>query len=161
MDWSQLFNMQKQLDSYIEKNHQLGSSNLFDKKVLALLVEVGELANETRCFKFWSKKAASDEKVILEEYVDGLHFILSLGLEKNLHFNSNKNNQISSSTTELFNNVFEQIIAFKREPSKENYNLLFNTYLILGYQLGFDEKSVQVAYFEKNKVNHERQDKGY
>ncbi|MRH42908.1 dUTPase [Aquibacillus halophilus] len=160
MEWSHLFNMQKQLDSYIESNHQLDSIDLFDKKVLALLVEVGELANETRCFKFWSKKAPSENKVILEEYVDGLHFILSLGLDKNLTFNSAKM-EGSFNITDHFNNVFKEIIAFKSEPSKEKYNKLFNTYIALGSKLGFDEKSVQAAYFEKNKVNHERQDKGY
>ena len=51
------------------------------RKMLALLVEIGELANETRCFKYWSNKPASEREVILEEYVDGLHFILSIGID--------------------------------------------------------------------------------
>jgi dimeric dUTPase (all-alpha-NTP-PPase superfamily) len=41
---------------------------------------MGELANEVRCFKFWSYKLPSEEKVILEEYVDGIHFITSLAI---------------------------------------------------------------------------------
>ncbi len=43
---------------------------IFKKNVLELLVEIGELANETRCFKYWSIKGPSDKKDILEEYAD-------------------------------------------------------------------------------------------
>lgn len=161
MNWDQLFEMQKQLDSYIQSNHQLGSSDLFEKKILALLVEVGELANETRCFKFWSNKAASDTSIILEEYVDGLHFILSLGLEKGLTYNRTNLQPSGTSSTDMFNKVFEQIIAFKMDPSKEKYIKLFDYYLILGKILSFDEDSIQQAYLDKNKVNHERQNTGY
>lgn len=74
MDWKKLFDMQKELDTYIETNHNVKQAELLDKKILALLVEVGELANETRCFKFWSKKKPSERDVIIEEYVDGIHF---------------------------------------------------------------------------------------
>lgn len=76
-----LFKMQKALDSHIESQHGLQNEDLFERKVLALLVEIGELANETRCFKFWSVKPSSERNVILEEFVDGVHFILSLGIE--------------------------------------------------------------------------------
>ncbi len=86
MDWNQLLNMQNELDRHIESEHGLQNADLVDKKILALLVELGELANETRCFKFWSKKAPSEQEVILEEYVDGIHFILSLGIEIGIQF---------------------------------------------------------------------------
>src|SRR5688500_20051556 len=56
-------------------------TDVFREKCLALLVELGELANETRCFKFRSKKPRNDDSVLLEEYVDNRHFRLSLGLE--------------------------------------------------------------------------------
>src|SRR5690625_6269037 len=82
MDWTTLFSMQETLDKHIIDNHQLQQKDLMEEKYLALLVELGELANETRCFKFWSTKPASARKKILEEYVDGVHFILSLGIEK-------------------------------------------------------------------------------
>ena len=45
--------MQEELDSYIIKNRNIVMSKeeLLEKTTLALLVEVGELANATRCFK--------------------------------------------------------------------------------------------------------------
>ncbi len=48
------------------------------KRDLALTIELAELANETRCFKYWSSKGPSEREVILEEFVDSIHFLLSL-----------------------------------------------------------------------------------
>src|SRR3954447_25518100 len=81
MQLEKLFRMQQALDQHIEKKHGLQEEDLFSRKVLALLVELGELANETRCFKFWSIKPSSEKSIVLEEFVDGIHFILSLGIE--------------------------------------------------------------------------------
>ncbi|MGP4108359.1 dUTP diphosphatase [Virgibacillus sp. L01] len=161
MDWSALYTMQKQLDNYIESQHDLTGKDLFKEKQLALLVELGELANETRCFKFWSKKPRNDENVILEEYVDGVHFILSLGLEKGYEYISTRTEKSSTSETEQFNLVFSACVLFKQQPTRENYESLFEYYLQLGELLGFDEKAVQDAYLKKNEVNYERQNQGY
>ena len=78
MDLLQLFKLQK-LDDRIAKNMTY-NRKIVKRKMLALLVEIGELANETRCFKYWSNKPASEREVILEEY-GGLHFILSIGID--------------------------------------------------------------------------------
>jgi dimeric dUTPase (all-alpha-NTP-PPase superfamily) len=82
---AKLFMLQSELDSHIENEHprQEGTSR-HHEKVLALLVELGELANETRCFKFWSHKPASEKAVVLEEFSDGIHFLLSIGLENGI-----------------------------------------------------------------------------
>ncbi|WP_026569748.1 MULTISPECIES: dUTP diphosphatase [Sediminibacillus] len=161
MHWEQLFETQRLLDEHIQTNNQVKAEELFERKVLALLVETGELANETRCFKFWSKKAKSESSVILEEYVDGLHFILSLGLDTGYRYDSEIVRSTGLDDTQLFLLVYEQIIAFKQDPSKENYTQLFTTYLQLGAQLGFPEVAIQEAYNKKNEVNHERQLRGY
>lgn len=82
--------------------------------MLALLVEIGELANETRCFKYWSNKPASEREVILEEYVDGLHFILSigidLGIDKNFLFY--KCAQTNKTQVEIFLDTYAKVIRF-------------------------------------------------
>lgn len=160
MNWDELFQTQLQLDRYIEANHKLEEADLFENKVLALLVEVGELANETRCFKFWSQKPASPEGVILEEYVDGLHFMLSLGLEKDLRYEKQSIERVVD-LTEGFHQVYENIIKFKSVPDKQNFQQMFSTFLSLGAGLGFSEKAIQSAYHKKNARNHQRQDEGY
>jgi dimeric dUTPase (all-alpha-NTP-PPase superfamily) len=161
MNWDELYNMQAKLDQYIQKNHKLENVNLFEDKILALLVEFGELANETKSFKFWSNKPPSEQAIILEEYVDGLHFILSLGIGTNIKFHSAEKMDCDDSLTNMFNDVFEQVIKFRKTPTKEVYYQLFNMYLHIGQALGFSELDVQQAYYNKNKVNFERQDSNY
>lgn len=163
MNTEKLFAMQRELDRHIEDKHGLASEDLFDRKVLALLVELGELANETRCFKFWSTKAASDRQVILEEFVDGIHFILSLGIECGLKAPQYQSDQKEPShpVYEQFLNVFGAVTIFQSTRTEEHYSELFSTYMLLGNMLGFTANEIEQAYMEKNEVNYERQRKGY
>ena len=162
MDLTHLFQMQKELDTKIEEQHGLKNTDLVDKKVLALLVELGELANETRCFKFWSLKPASSPQVILEEYVDGLHFILSLGLTLNfgtIIYNDASNK--GESLTEQFLTIYEITSQFRETREEETYQVLFSTFIHLGELLGFEWEEIVKAYYSKNEVNHVRQQEGY
>ncbi|MBD1380068.1 dUTP diphosphatase [Metabacillus arenae] len=162
MNLTRLFDMQETLDRKIEEQHHLGNEELIEKKTLALLVELGELANETRCFKFWSLKPASDPSVILEEYVDGIHFILSLGIELKLQNHVKVERLIiDTALTEQFLAVYTAIDQFKQDYSKLRYLILFNEYINLGEQLGFTTEQIEEAYMKKNQVNHERQEQGY
>lgn len=161
MDWQILFNKQKELDEYISNQHSLHGQNLLEEKILALLVELGELANETRCFKFWSTKPRSERSIILEEYVDNIHFLLSIGLEKGYQFSTIDVEKVNTKETLQFNRVFQKCLTFYEEQSNENYVDLFKAYLQLGHLLGFDEEAIFKAYDEKNEVNYERQVQGY
>ncbi|MFC2948610.1 dUTP diphosphatase [Virgibacillus sediminis] len=161
MEWDCLYQMQKDLDKYIENNQSLGGREVFEEKCLALMVEVGELANETRCFKFWSKKPRNNHYRILEEYVDGIHFILSLGLEKGYQYSSREVKNPDRSETAQFNKVFQACTSFHQHPAQEEYEQLFASYLQLGSVLGFKEEEVQQAYIKKNEVNYVRQEEGY
>ncbi len=162
MDINKLFQMQKELDEYIEKENGLESVPLFDRKILALLVEVGELANETRCFKFWSKKGPSEKKVIVEEFVDGLHFILSLGIEKGLEELEWSGYDYShQDITKQFLDLYESISHFEKEQSIPNYEHVLTHYFYLGKLLDFSKEEITQAYIEKNKINFERQKNGY
>lgn len=153
--------MQAELDKYIVRKHDLVEKDLFNEKYLALLVELGELANETRCFKFWSTKPRNEISVILEEYVDNIHFILSLGIEKGYLFETITLESHTASETEQFNRVFAACTAFHQDPTQFNYMKLFENYLQLGKILGFSESDIQQAYKQKNEINYERQDIGY
>ncbi|AIM15846.1 MULTISPECIES: dUTP diphosphatase [Neobacillus] len=163
MQLKKLFQMQKALDSHIEEKHQLQNEDLFSRKVLALLVELGELANETRCFKFWSVKPSSPKKVILEEFVDGIHFILSIGIVcgfDSRDFNVNWH-PVSGDMTEHFLKVYKQVDLFQSSRSFEDYFTLLQSYLELGSLLGITHEEMEQAYFEKNEVNYQRQQNNY
>ena len=85
-----LFDAQKALDATIHEQHQTNYAKTHDDRVLALLVELGELANTTRCFKFWSLKGSEVEAIVLDEYADALHFLLSIGIMHGLFMMNNR-----------------------------------------------------------------------
>ncbi|MCA1064849.1 dUTP diphosphatase (plasmid) [Rossellomorea sp. AcN35-11] len=99
---------------------------------------------------------------LLEEYVDGLHFILELGLEINFeHLHLVQRIESDDSILKLFIEVTECIITFSRSKHSSHYRILLETYLLLGNKLGYTENEIERAYLEKNKINHIRQNRGY
>lgn len=168
MELKELFEIQRSLDQNIEQNHNLQEVSLWNKKLLALQVELGELANETRCFKFWSHKDPAEKAVILEEYVDCLHFILSLGLEQKLEesfqterLSFHQNKETKEEITKQFLALFSGIDRFRNQPELENYNNLLGEFFNLGEALGFSLEEVQGYYMKKNEINYQRQKMGY
>lgn len=176
MNLAKLFKTQKGLREHINYN----GPDRKEKLILALLVEVGECTNEWRGFKFWSTdqeprtkeiiKGAdgganvvlSNKNPLLEEYVDGLHFILELGLEIDVdHEEWRFTPFLTQTVTEKFTETFESIIDFKQNSVEDEWIDLFEHYLGLGEMLGFTWNEIETAYFEKNKVNHQRQLDGY
>ena len=161
MNLQKLFEMQKELDAFIEKTQKI-ERDVFKEKGLALMVELAELANETRCFKFWSTKGPSERDVILEEYVDSIHFILSLGLLKG--FTSIEEWPVveeKRDLTEIFLMTQNAILKFINNPTKEGYLAIWQYYGVIAYNLGFSFNDVVHAYLEKNEENYKRQRSGY
>src|SRR5690625_82283 len=98
MNLNELFSIQAELDKRIIQQHNLQEQDLLKKKTVALLTELYECVNEARFFKFWSEDQKSRTKVyssdylvlpdgkeiekvtnpLLEEYVDTIHFALSI-----------------------------------------------------------------------------------
>lgn len=161
MELEHLFRMQVALDGFIQENHSI-NEDVFHKKGLALLVELAELANETRCFKFWSTKGMSERSVILEEYVDSIHFLLSLGIEKELdELKAWPAPVDEQNLTELFLGTFTAIQTFLANPAEQNYAKVWSWYGAIAVAMDFNYKDVLEAYIQKNQTNYERQNKGY
>lgn len=186
MNLVKLFESQQKLDDHIEAEHQeLRDQDNMDWKILALQVELGECANEWRGFKKWS---ANQEPVVLrarnpymdlddadfynpllEEYVDCLHFILTIGNESaeewlvDIEYLSGEFNRPADSEdiTEQFNYLFRLVSNFWIGRYPSTYIDLVNEFLCLGEMFGFTWDEVEAAYFSKNKINHARQEDGY
>ncbi|WP_088103772.1 dUTP diphosphatase [Halalkalibacter urbisdiaboli] len=162
MNIAALFTTQHTLNKRIIHEHQLESKDLFSEQLLAFLVELGELANETRCFKYWSKKPSSEKEVILEEYVDGLHFILTMGIALDfMNFEPGRTIEQEETLTKQFTRVMERTHQLHQERSETSYIQLFQDFLMLGQMLELSEEEIERGYYEKNQVNHKRQDEGY
>ncbi|WP_026690608.1 dUTP diphosphatase [Alteribacter aurantiacus] len=166
MDFTRLFEMQKALDKHIETKHGLTEESLVERKLLAFSVELGELANETRCFKFWSEKPPSEKRVVLEEYVDGVHFLMSIGIEfgfdDHVEYLFPEDQEASNEQlTEDFLEIQSSLVDVQKTRDFSNYKAFFNAYLRLGAHLGFTEEDLLTAYLDKNEVNYKRQQEGY
>lgn len=164
-----LCEMQQVLDNRIIKEHQLEGQNLEENKILALLVEISELANETRCFKHWSTKGPSEKEVLLEEYVDSLHFFLSIANHYQydvdhlyeVYLENYRTERDNLSLVSAFLDVTAKIVKMNEENSSYHFIDAFSAYLHLGNMLGFDWEKMEQAYIRKNEINHQRQDNGY
>lgn len=161
MNLQELFHMQRALDNYIQSNRQV-EEPIFRKKVLALQVELSELANETRCFKFWSTKGPSAKETLLEEYVDCIHFLLSLGIEKNFDSLEAWPSPLEEQDlTELFLAAHAKVGQFSEQAEFESYKTLWQTFGAIATALGFSYAEVLQAYVQKNETNYKRQQEGY
>ncbi|MFE8697949.1 dUTP diphosphatase [Cytobacillus sp. FJAT-53684] len=198
MNLKKLFDQQRILRDRIGYNEP----DRFDKLILALLVELGECANEWRGFKFWSKNQEprkwyerkchsctgkgyfitniytskkescgfcrgtgfeEQKNPLLEEYVDGFHFVLEIGLELNfteLHLIGTIA-MPSYEIHELFTDIYGTSLLVKDTRNKVHYSILVEEYLVLGEMFGFTREEIETAYYVKNAVNHARQENGY
>lgn len=189
MNLNKLFELQRKLDEHIVKEKGLEGQDLLPKKILALQVELGELANEWRGFKYWSNDQEPRTKTyksklspggefyrgiyeanpLLEEYVDCLHFILSIGLEIGVCPDELDEEPIfCADVTEQFIDLFYDVSRLKYEERNGQlyedyyqYNFVLEQFLGLGKLLGFTWKQVEQGYLAKNKINHQRQESGY
>lgn len=186
MNLARLFETQRMLDDRIIKEKGLEGQDLLPMKILALQVELGELANEWRGFKFWSEDrkprgqgtyleyrtidAGGNRWVtknpLLEEYVDCLHFILSIGNEiganEFLRTRSDWSFMCATDITAIFNTLFKVDWTKALDGSLENeYFSGFEYFMTLGEVLDFTWEEVEQAYYAKNEINHERQSTGY
>nr|WP_106780310.1 dUTP diphosphatase [Lysinibacillus timonensis] len=160
MELKDLFSMQRELDEFIESNREI-HKDVFVEKGLALTIELAELANETRCFKFWSTKGPSEREVILEEFVDSIHFLLSLGNEKGYSLNEWPKIQLEVDLTVYFLNAQNAILTFIQNPNEDNYIAIWQFYGVIAHNLGFSLEDIISAYILKNEKNYERQRSGY
>ncbi len=185
-----LFEKQRQLDEYIVKAKGLEGQDLLPNKILALQVEMGELANEWRGFKHWSDDreprtaveyecgncdgsgmmiSESDCGVcngegyivknrVLEEYVDCLHFILSIGLDiqarSKLEFTTQKEPTVLNQMLTLFQQSHHCYVDYQ-------WQWLMSHFVGLGEMLGFTWEQIEQAYNAKWQENIRRQQTGY
>ncbi|MCM3492875.1 dUTP diphosphatase [Paenibacillus lactis] len=184
MNLTKLFEMQRELDERIVKEKGLEGKDLLPQKILALQVELGECANEWRGFKFWSKdqQPRYEKKSIafadpggpfehvsyplLEEYIDCLHFILSIGIHYGYDGSISKGWEfvLSRTTpTTFITSRFIELMDYTCDLQSHHdfYADFLWCFLDLGYMLGFNWQQISDAYMDKNKTNHERQSTGY
>jgi dimeric dUTPase (all-alpha-NTP-PPase superfamily) len=104
---------------------------------------------------------------LLEEYIDCLHFFLSIGLDYgvdtkiDLKLGQSKDVMILFALVNRY--VAEMWWEFNDSTGKAAVKWLFamQHFLRLGEVLGFTWEQIEAAYMAKNAVNHNRQSTGY
>lgn len=98
---------------------------------------------------------------LLEEFVDGIHFLLSLGIKRKYHkfihaLESFEEDEITGSMSDLAQEVFNN-----RLDSAGKWLQCLVDYMNFGVLAGITPKDIEEAYVAKNKENHRRQSAGY
>lgn len=163
MELKELYLLQLGLDKDIMERHPgVTYETTKEKRTLALLVELGEFANETRAFKFWSLKGPSAKEIILDEYADAIHFFLSLGLTIGIdEFDHEFTLAPAKDLTLAILDVYQKVVEFSKTYEKELYNTAFHAYLDLLPAFGYNGDDMLEAYKKKLHVNYVRQENKY
>jgi dimeric dUTPase (all-alpha-NTP-PPase superfamily) len=161
IDLLSLYQAQKQLDEVIQKQHKLTYAGTRNKRILALLVELAELANETRCFKFWSIKGPSHIDIIKDEYADALHFFLSLGIDINSTKTEYQLVKMEKSLDLLFTDLYILIAQFIQRHDTSSFENAFAHFLNMMLSINITKQEAINAYFAKLEINHKRQKDHY
>mgnify|MGYP001381099860 FL=1 len=160
MNLNSLFEKQKQLDEYIYDKNNVTAKEVFERKIVALLVELGELANELQFFKYWKENINIDRQRAIEEYIDVIHF--AIGLAVDLGIDEHKYTVTKpKDLSKLFIGITNLATVLSMSKEKEHAKLLIDNVITLGYQLGLTEEIVLSKYDKKNKINYERQNSNY
>ena len=156
--WTEIYQRNLELDIIFNEKYK-ADKLIFEKNCLELLTEIGELANETKIFKYWSIKKP-DENEVLEEYADcimmTLYFFGYLNLElENLEESKSKD------AIKLFNHLFVQSSKLMNSISEELVKDIFGSLLNLGNLLGFEEKQILEACQKKQDKVEQRLNTNY
>lgn len=154
-EFQELYDRNKELDNLFYQKYG-NSQEIIDKNKLELLVELGELANETRCFKYWSTKKPNKDRA-LEEYADVMLMIMYFFNELNISLDEEfpeycKQDDILA----LFTYLFYLSSRIREEYNKEIIKEIFVNFLKLGYMLKLTNKEIISNCYKKIDINKKR-----
>ena len=155
MTWNDVYKENISLDKMF---YDTPSLDIINKNKLELLVEFSEFANETKCFKYWSKKNPSKEKV-MEELSDCFIMTLSFFNYLKLKLIINKFD-IEKDNINLFFKLYKLGVSFIDNENETIIRNIFNTLLNLGYNIGLtDDEMINSCLNKINKnINRLKED---
>ena len=161
IDLTKLYQKQAELDQRIADNHHVSYETTRERRILALFVEIGEFANATRCFKYWSNKPSEAQDIVLDEYVDGLHFFLSLGIDIKVTKKSYNRTKHADNLTKQILEVYRLAALFYKSQDEKSYIKAFQAFINITSLLKVRWSTIEKAYYKKLGENYSRQDNNY
>ena len=161
-EYLKLYERNKILDSEFLNKYINEDRELHKKNCLELIVELGELANESRCFKYWSIKVP-DRYLVLEEYADCILMVLYMFNYYNVVNIYTIDKQYSDDILNVFNDLIRMCTKFMDNIEiDESYVMnVFNYLLHLGSLLKFSNDEIINACYNKINKNEERLNSNY
>ena len=135
-DVSKLYQVYINREIQTTKNEVLNVQRL-NQKILSFLHDLGEVAQESRCYLFWEKAEPINHQQLLDVYIEGLTMLMSIGYE--LRIDSIKNYTeipMSSDLHSLFFKIYHSILKVQSHYSSDDYQNTIDDYFTLGFSLG-------------------------
>ncbi len=159
-DLTNIYKMTKQIDEQFAL-HYGNNEEIVRKNRLELLVELGELANETRCFKYWSMKQIGDKEKVLEEYIDCLFMILYFSNITNISLDEEFPNSLNGDIIDTFLSLNKFASSISKVPSKDEIKKVLVELDHLAKLLGFTIEDLERATKMKSKIIETRFNSNY
>ena len=147
-----LLNQEKELIKNIAIDDTLNDYTLFARKHLQLHIKMSDLANETKCYKYWVGEIDSvNLENVFQKYISCFHQILFLGLDGDFEDLETVTAQSTDSClSDQFLNLFIDINDCIMSSSEAHFATLVEDYLTLGSCLGFSEEQIIEGLCECN-----------
>lgn len=141
--------------------NNIREEEIIKKNILELLVEIGELANETRCFKHWSTKGPSEKEIILDEYIDCLFMILYFSNITGVTLEEDFPKVVELDMVETFIQLYQNTCLLKEGLTKDKIKRLLVDIMYLGKLLGFSIENLEMGTQHKSKIIQRRFQENY
>lgn len=184
MNLDKMLAAQNEFDQLVITSHGIewSQKERLRNTLVALDIELSEFANEAQWFKVWKKDKQINQAKLLEEYIDALHFMLSIANQMNfegfmsIYYDaieelreSGFDGGLNGIYLELKHNLLRmteaddgQVFVLKYTKSEYSFKMAWYLFIAIG-MIGFDftTEQIETAYFEKMNINKERQKNGY
>lgn len=151
MKLQKFFKAQDEANKLLVMDGTLNDYKLTARKLLSLHIKLSDLANETKCFRYWKDENITLSKdAVMSKYVDCLTHILTIGLDKkysDLEEIELRPNDYCLS--DQFLNLFIDLNDIIISPSKDHYQTLFEDFMSLGVSLGYSENIIEDKFTSK------------
>jgi dimeric dUTPase (all-alpha-NTP-PPase superfamily) len=171
--WGNIMATQQMIDQKYITGQGFKMEDLEDERQLAIIGEMMEYADDTRCFKYWSNKEPESKDKRLDEIADVIHFYAgefnrlymdpeaiteyALGYEVRLKKDESKNPAISSFVRRAIRHLIRSGES-KGAERKLQMGLSFANFMTAVRVDGFSHLDVERMYYIKSKKNSERKD---
>lgn len=161
IELTEIYKETKFLDELFAKESNIDGEEMLKKNILELLVEIGELANETRCFKYWSKKQPSDKEIILEEYIDCLSMVLYFSNITGINLTEEFPKEEHLDIIQTFIKLYHNTSLLNEELNKDRVKRILVDIMYLGKLLGFNIEDLERVTKKKSLIIQKRFKENY